>query len=296
MYREPVESVFGRQHALITRTQALRAGLTGGQIRSRLESGVWEAPYRAVYRLGGAPPSDRQRVMAAVLAAGDGAMASHLSAAWLWDLSNALTLSVTVPLARNPRLAGVTVYRRDAPHPSLRHAIPVTNPLRTVLDLGSLGDGPVDAAIDRGLADRLFTVEGVAAELERLASRGRSGVQAVRAALDRRLDVDRPPSVLESRFGRLVRGAGLAQPLTEHEVLGGAYRLDFAWPEARVAVELDGYAHHSSVDAFRHDRQRQNDLVLAGWTLLRFTWDDVRSRPAGVAAAVRTALAASRSA
>ena len=80
----------------------------------------------------------------------------------------------------------------------------------------------------------------------------------------------------------------------QHPVGGTPYRLDYAWPDRLLAVEVDGYGPHSSREAFQSDRARQNALVLAGWTVLRFTWADVRDRPAAVAAVLRRALGASR--
>ena len=70
--------------------------------------------------------------------------------------------------------------------------------------------------------------------------------------------------------------------------------LDVAFPAARVAIEVDGWAWHSGVDRFRRDRQRQNALVLAGWTVLRFTWHDLTVEPERVVREVRAALAARR--
>lgn len=68
------------------------------------------------------------------------------------------------------------------------------------------------------------------------------------------------------------------------------YLLDFAFVVRRIAIEVDGWAWHSDVARFRHDRQRQNALVLAGWTVLRFTWHDLTQRPATVIAEIRAAL------
>jgi very-short-patch-repair endonuclease len=99
--------------------------------------------------------------------------------------------------------------------------------------------------------------------------------------------------MLESLMDRLLRRHGIPRPERQYEVAGGRYRLDYAWPAARLAVEVDGYGHHSDLEAFRHDRRRQNDLVLAGWTVLRFSHDDVLRRPAQVAAQIWAALAAS---
>jgi very-short-patch-repair endonuclease len=69
-------------------------------------------------------------------------------------------------------------------------------------------------------------------------------------------------------------------------------RVDFARPELRFAIEVDGYEFHSSLSAFNRDRARQNELVAAGWTVLRFTWDDIIHRPEVVVAAIRRVLVA----
>ena len=70
----------------------------------------------------------------------------------------------------------------------------------------------------------------------------------------------------------------------------GGYLLDFAFVEKMVAVEVDGWAWHSDAVRFRRDRQRQNTLVLGGWTVLRFTWHDLTQRPDGVIADIRAAV------
>jgi very-short-patch-repair endonuclease len=72
----------------------------------------------------------------------------------------------------------------------------------------------------------------------------------------------------------------------------GRYRLDFAWPPVKLAAEVDGYEAHGARSAFYRDRDRQNDLVALGWTLLRFTWTDVIRRPAHVASTIDRAHAA----
>ena len=58
-----------------------------------------------------------------------------------------------------------------------------------------------------------------------------------------------------------------------------AVRIDVAFPHARVAIEVDGRAFHSSPQRFQSDRTRQNRLVAGGWRVLRFTWEDLTQRP-----------------
>lgn len=297
MREESIEALAASQHGLLTRARAL-AGLTEGQVRRRLESGRWVRMYRNVYRICGAPVTELQLLLAAVLAAGAGAVASHRAAAWLWGFDDEPSLEVTVPANRGPRLASVTVHRQVLEPGSLtrRRSVPVTNPLRTLLDLAAIGDIElVEQALDRGMASRLFSLLAVEAELAREGGRGRAGTAWLRQCLDQRSrDCERAPSVLESRMVRLLRTARLPGPEHEYRVLGGRYRVDFAWPLAKLAVEVDGYGSHSSWRAFQDDGTRQNDLVAAGWTVLRFTWRDLLEQPAAVADRLRLALAASR--
>jgi len=91
----------------------------------------------------------------------------------------------------------------------------------------------------------------------------------------------------------LLHQAGLLGWQLDVEVVlpTGRYRLDLAFVRERIAVEVDGWAWHSDVERFRADRRRQNALVLAGWTVLRFTWDDLTNRPEQVVAQIQAALA-----
>ena len=65
---------------------------------------------------------------------------------------------------------------------------------------------------------------------------------------------------------------------------------DIALPRLMLIIEIDGWAFHSDVDQFQRDRTRQNTLVAAGWTVLRFTWADLTQRPEHVIRAIRQIL------
>jgi REase_MTES_1575 len=101
----------------------------------------------------------------------------------------------------------------------------------------------------------------------------------MRRVLEPRLAGEPPTGVLEARMARLIAAQGLPPAVPEYRVWTDAgqfvARVDFAYPELRLAIEVDGYEAHSSVEAFRHDRTRQNALVACGWTVLRFTWTEV---------------------
>ena len=82
----------------------------------------------------------------------------------------------------------------------------------------------------------------------------------------------------------------------EHDIAGwvanhpvSGYEIDFAFVGRKVAVEIDGMAHHRDAEAFQHDRTRRNTLIALGWTVLNFTWADLVERPGYVASQVRRA-------
>lgn len=294
---EPFQLVARRaaaHHGLVERAWLLAAGVAEGQLQRWLTQGRLERMQRGVYRLAGAPVTWEQRLLAAVLGAGPGAAASHRSAARLWEFHQAENLEITGPPARRRQLRGARLYRScdiDEASVSLRQNIPVTNPLRTLVDLGAVvRPAELEDALDRALACRLVSVAGVETALDALARRGRPGAAALRTVLDERaLGSDRPDSLLESRMAGLLRAHGLPPARFQYVVRdGGRFvaRIDFAYPEVRVAIEVDGFDTHGGRRAFQSDRDRQNRLLELGWRVLRFTWADVVRHPDKVAAAI----------
>ncbi|HUR49594.1 MAG TPA: DUF559 domain-containing protein, partial [Acidimicrobiales bacterium] len=252
-----------------------------------------------VFVMPGTKATDLQRLMAAVMASGDGAVASHRSAAWLWDLTDDLFLEVTVPRVRRARLPGVVVHRpvdyRSTRH-SVRHGIAATNPLRTLCDLGAVVPADVlELAVERALIARLVSVRGLRTAAAHTRTRGRRGPSVLAGVLDGRALTDRPPdSVFESRVAAFFRRHGLPRAVYQHPVQeDGRFlaRVDFAYPEWRLAIEFDGHDSHRTPAQLQRDLTRQNVLVTGGWTVLRFTWADVVERPEMVAATIRSQLA-----
>jgi very-short-patch-repair endonuclease len=297
-----LSSVASAQRALITHRQARDAGLSEDAIRHRIDSGRWERVHIGVYGIAGAPHSWHRDLAAACLATGAGAVVSHRSAAALWELDGIAPDVVEITVARPlcHRLRGVVVHRSSDIHTSvtaMRSGLPVTDPMRTLVDLGAVVHRRVvERALDHALSRRLATPVSLGRELEAVARRGRRGAGVLRLLLEARSGGGAvPDSVLEARLLRLCRDHALPVPVCQHEVRVGRRllgRVDFAFPERRLAVEVDGYEHHSSLAAFQRDRVRQNDLVAAGWTVLRFTCDDIRRRPERVVTSILTVLGA----
>lgn len=290
-----IEALFHRQHFVASRAQILEAGGTPDLIKSRVAAGRWEALYRGVYRPAGAALTDLGGLLGAVLAVGRGALLSHEAAAWLWGLLDGPCPrpSVTAFGGRGAHPPGVhVVHAKLAATPSLRQGIPVTNPLRSVVDLGVGGQADLVAiAIDRGVAARLFTPEALAAELDRLAPTRKPGLGVVRDVLAEISAVSvRSPSVLQNAFARVLARAGLPPPVAEFPVLSGRYRLDYAYPDALLAFELDGREHHGDWRSIEEDHLRRRVLARLGWTVMVFSAADVWQRAELMTAEVREAL------
>ncbi|MBI2170010.1 MAG: DUF559 domain-containing protein [Actinobacteria bacterium] len=287
-----IAGVARHQHALITTGQLTELGISRAELRTLLRRGALERVHARTYRVTGAPRTWEQQVMAACLSSGDDAVASHRSAAQLWGLASGLdVVEVVMPRARATELRGVVTHRSSDLEPqdvTIRLGIPVTKPARTLVDLGAVSPrSVVDAAIDRALASRLTTLEGLWWMLVRVGRQGRSGAGILRRCLEWRFGV--PDSVLEGLFMRIVRDYDLPVPVLQYMVRVGGRdrRIDGAYPDRRLGVELDGAEKRMSPESLRDDDRRQNDLVAAGFTFLRFTFEDLTQRQAEVARQVR---------
>lgn len=291
------------QHGVLSRRQLRAAGFSDRTIARWAETGRLVRAHPRSFVMAGAPPTYRQSLMAAVLACEGKAVASHRSAARLWGLVEDETVEVTVERDRLPRLQGVVVHRPLdlwKARTTARDGIPVTNPLRTLADLGAvLPTDAVAEAVEQALITRLVTFRGLCNEWRRIAKPGRSGSGVLRTILDNRLLGDKPAdSVLEPRAAPIFALVGGPRPVFQHEVsIGGRrFRLDFAYPDLKIAVEFDGLVAHATAAALQADLRRQNALLAAGWLVLRFTWDDVVRRPDRVALEISRVVAARRAA
>jgi very-short-patch-repair endonuclease len=283
------------QHGVVDRTDARARGLSDDAIHRRLRAGRLLQAHPGVYFLPGAPDTWHQRLFAACRAGGRAAVASHRAAASLWGLAEGDDLEVTVRRTKGPIPDGVVVHRsRDLlpGHITIRNGVPVTNPLRTMIDLGAVtSDGVVAEAMERGLVRRLFTVSALEWVLTDLAKPGRRGCGGLRRVLDdRALGAARPDSVLEARMARLLRSHRLPAAVFHHPVPEARAELDFAYPELHLAIEVDGFEVHGTAPAMSTDHDRHNRLVAAGWSVLRFTWYQVVRQPSSVARRLEAVL------
>ena len=279
---------------------------TKGQLARVRRQGLVTSPQRGVLRLAGSAMTPQQETLAAIWSAGGLAAGSHRSAARLWNLIEEWPdcPEICVPWSRRPRLRGVVVHRSRALVPELVSTvgrIPVTNPMLTLLQLGHVAEPSVVASgVERGLIQKLFTVDALHTMLDNIGRSGRDGTGVLRDVLaERALGDDRPDGMLEARMAALFSRFGLPQPCFQFELRDGerfVARVDFAYPELRVVIEVDGWSVHGTAQATRLDFERQNEIEQLGWLILRFTWYDVVRRPAYVAEHIDRALRTRRTA
>jgi very-short-patch-repair endonuclease len=207
--------------------------------------------------------------MAAVLACGDGAVLSHMSAAALWKLLRSEDGPVDVSTAARSgraRRAGIRLHRCTtlmSGSVTKRLGIPVTTPARTIEDL-----------------------EGeVAPYLVRRATRQ---AEMAKYRLGPAIKGDRTRSDLERDFLALCRRHRLPAP--EVNVKVGRWTVDFLWRRDRIAVETDFYDYHRGRIAFRDDYARDLELRQRGFAVHRFSEEQVNERPAEVVRDLRDAL------
>jgi len=297
-----LSTIAGRQLGLLTRSDAHGVRVTSAQLRRLVDRGVIERVTPRVFRFAAAARTWHQDVLAACLDGGPECLASHRTAAALhgFDGFRADVVEVLVPMhVRHRRKNAIVHHTRVLPATDRTRigAIPVTSKARTLIDLGAVAPPErVEEAFD-GAERAGMKRQHVETRYQILRAPGRNGIGAMTQILHGRLATERiPRSVLERRMHRLLTGAGLPLPVGNHPVQlpnGSNYEIDFAYVSRRIAIEVDGHGSHATRRERAADNVRGNALVAAGWTLRRFTYEQVMHDAATVAATVRIALAKS---
>lgn len=289
--RVRTDELLRRQHGVLSRDQARAAGVSPRALRGRVRRGQLVEVFPGVHRSASHPASmDGLLVAASLWARPDGVLHGAAAACVLGMITPLPSwlpgpVGVTVPgRSRRRAPAGIRLRRRDLdPRDRLVHrGIAITARGLTALEAAiALPDGAafLDRVLQRGLP------------LDEVYAAYTRAVGAVGAPRARDLLVeaaDRADSRAERRLIGHLRRAGV-----DGWVRGlpfGVWTIDVAFPGPRVAIEVDGWAFHCDPARFRTDRRKQNALVAAGWTVLRFTWQDVRDRPEETVRRIRAAL------
>jgi len=272
-----------RQHGVLTRGDLLGLGFSAEAIKHRVRKGRLHPVARGIYAVGRKELPREGRWMVAVLACGPGAALSHRSATALWGFGEEHQdyIDVSVRRASEARLRRIRCHRRPSlPSQSItkRLNIPLTNPVRTFLDLATVtGPKTVERAINE--ADKIDVIDADSLRRALDDYSGQSGIRLLRHVLDKhtfRLSDEE----LERLFRPIAAAADLPVPLTKQMVNG--FEVDFFWSDLGLVVETDGWRYHRTPSAQTRDALRFQTHTAAGLTPLRFSHYQVKYEPAHV--------------
>ena len=291
-----------RQHGVVSRRQLAMLGLSEREIDVRITSGDLHPVFRGAFAVGHRAIDRPGRMLAAVLACGDGTVLSHGSAAelqGLWD-KRPIPVDVIPPRRAGRKVPDIRWHNVLRPTPDeieIREGIPCTTVSRTIVDMaGRTGFVGLSRLVERAAIQRRLEVQAV----DRVLARGRRrGAPNLRAILDLwRTDDERKRkprlrSPLEAFLLPALIAAGVPRPECNVRLRvdgGPPLELDMLWRDERLAIEADGEETHGTRSAFQEDRKRDQRLVAAGYRVARVTWRQAENEPAGVAARVKRML------
>lgn len=299
-----LDQIARRQHGVVARHQT---ALTPSAWARALAAGSLIEVHPGVARLVGSAETAEQRILAALLGSGPTAIASHRSAAHLHGVPSMAPPPVDLIIrpdrnARRPEtqtsharsIDGAIIHRpRDTRRltPQRIGNIACTNVLRTLVDLGAVAPEAVHGAVGHALTNDLASLSAIETALVEHARRGRSGIVALRHAIDDwSLDAKPADSVLEPAMRRLISNYGL--PDVEFHAHVGGREVDFRIVGLPIVIECDGWRHHGrDREQFERDRADDAEFAARGWIVLRFTYRKITTRPADVADHIRRAMA-----
>jgi very-short-patch-repair endonuclease len=275
-----------RHHGIFTITDAIAAGFTRDKRDKRLRAGRWEIVHPGVYRIAGVPEPWRGKVLADCLGARGLAIASHRSAAELWELPGARTdmVEITCERWRRSRRPDLVVHETTSltnDDVAAVDGIPVATVEQTLLGLAAVvSHGVVEMALDRALRLDLTSRARLDEFVKRKGARGRDGVGVLRVLLELNDPfAGLPESAMETTLKRLLRRHGLPTPVFQYVIRDdGRFiaRVDAAYPDLRIAIEFDSYEHHTGKLAIVRDNDRRNVLKQLHWETVTFTAADIR--------------------
>lgn len=289
------------QHGVLTRRQALGAGVTDRQLERMRGTGVMEALRPGILRVPGYEGwiQDQQ---VAHLVSGEGVRATHRAAGRLLELEGfeSTPVEVTIPHAQRVDLPAVVVHRSTdlaGDRRVRRRGLWVTNATRTLVDLGAVvPEAQLEVALDDALRRGLTTYDRLWTAIARLGRPGRSGVPQLRDLLLSRGDVaGLTDTGFETLVLRALREHGLPRPTTQYELFDDdgefVMRFDAAYVPHKVGIEADSKRWHGTDSRFESDREQRAVAAALGWSVIPVTWRQVTTRSGWVGETVGRTLA-----
>jgi very-short-patch-repair endonuclease len=267
------------QYGLFTSSQWTDSGFSRRSLTYKKAAGIVREIHPGVFALAGAPASFDQQVLAACLSVGG--VASHRCAAYLWGFRKFKTATVEVLTGKDhtPSREDFKVRRSrhlDTADIDTLDGIPITRRARTLLDLCDVSPRLAEGALNGALHRRQVSIRQLQAVLGRVGPQY-PGIWRYRELVMPFAAGQRPTeSELEDDFLELViRRYNLPVPVSQHPV--GRRRIDFAYPELILGVEIESVRAHAAREDVHRNASKANELVE--WWILRFAHDDIHRWP-----------------
>jgi hypothetical protein len=295
-----VYQLAGQQAGYITRRQALACGMSTDAVSRRAGTNRWVRVKPGVYLIPGFVPTLRGRLMAATATLG--AVVSHESAAEIHDLPGVPKglAVVTVRIRTTNRFPDVIVHQStDLSKAQVVEVedLPVTTPVRTTIDLAGRMRAPaIGRIVDHLVVNGIASLNEFVDQVAELARHGKPGMKTMHRVLEMRVGEEfMGESQLEMLGIRLLREWGFPEPEVQYPLPWRSARrgrVDLAYPSIRLIIEFDGRKWHSTLEAQENDRLRDNLAQLAGWRVLRISYQLLKEQPHMVRAMISQAFAA----
>ena len=283
-----------RQWGVVSLAQLGALGIGARAAQRRAQAGRLRRVHRGVYAVGGAVLPREGRWLAAVLACGQAAVLSHVSAAVHWNLLQyePARPEVTAPASRKGA-PGIRLHRShslDAQDTTNHQGIPTTTVHRTLLDIAAhVPRHHLERALAQAERLQLYDHRALTETIAR--ANGHRGTRTLSTAIQN--DPQFTRGDLEALMNKLARDHGLPQPnsnyaldVPDHPGL----EADFYFPVYRLVIETDGWDTHRTRHAFESDRAKDAALTAAGYTVVRFTYRQLSDDPDTVADRIKAIL------
>lgn len=292
--RTDLDALFNAQDGVATTAQLLQI-FSRSHLDIAIRDGELMKVWPGVYSRG--EPDTLLRLSGLDLRAGEpvAICLATAAAAYGFDTEEVVDLHVLNPVGHQLRNSdGLVVHRRDGAPLGEVDGRPATTAEWTAVEVARALHRPralatLDAALRSGTCDRRRLRAAAARQA------GRRGIVHVRELIPMAAAEAESPMESEARLAML--DGGLTPPVLQYEIADRNWRMwrvDFAWPDRRVAVEYDGFDWHSGPEKLRKDRQKRAALQEIGWTVISIVADDVRRRSWDMVRRIEIELARSR--
>jgi very-short-patch-repair endonuclease len=282
-----VARLAGRQFGLVSTTQLQERGVSRRTIHDWVKAGYLHLVLPRVYGVGHSPSGQEAKLAAALIYAGPEAMLSHATAAWWLGLADSKAHRIEVSTPRRCRsITGIEVHQRRNLERDWHRGLPVTQLVQTLRDYAVTASR---SELRRALAQADYDGRLDLAAIEADLGPGRAGSAKLRQGLERHQPkLAYTKSRLERALVGLCEAGGLSLPELNTRVAG--WEVDAVWRDQRVVVELDGWRNHHSPAQVNRDRRKEFALRAAGFTVIRYSEEQIVQQPDLVLAELRRLL------